>query len=272
MIASAGTFGACCVAALAGWGMAGAVRATVINDPNTVIVYQDLFNRGTSTSPAALDGSTPSTDNYTGAPTWTTHLTSGSSAAYANTNGSDLIVNCDLGGSSGYGYLPFSPQAGHIYDLSVTYEYTQGSSRSDWFATGFITSSSSYAWMLQRGEQTTNDTGVQAFMGSGSGNPLGNIGNSPARNTLTTYDVVLNTTGAAWTATFYQNGNQLATHAYTTNPTITGVGWHDTTYVDVAANNFTLTDTPVPAPASLALFAVGGLGLLITSRKRRRLA
>ena len=270
-----------------GMGIAGMAQATVINNANTTTIYQDLFNRGSSGSYVNLNGATPTTDNYAGTPTWNAYDNTTSAFQDVYTDGTQLDMP-HPNASQVNGFLPFAPQAGHIYDLSAAMAYTNSTATGNWMALGFsqynyndrpggsgttdntgFTTFNPYAWLLQRAEADTGG-GVQAFMGVSTQNGFGNIGSSPAAGVFETYDVVLNTSGSLWTVAIYQNGTQLgATKTYTTNPNINFVGLGAISGVSAEVQNFTLTDTPVPAPATLALFAVGGLAILATRRRQR---
>lgn len=267
-------------------GLAGISQATVINDANTTTIYQDLFNRGSSGSYVNLNGATPTTDNYAGAPTWTAYYDAASAFPDVYTDGTQLQMP-HPDSTQVNAILPFVPQDGQIYDLSAAIAYSNTTATANWTALGFAekndytatgnsvatntgwTTFNPASWLLTRAEVDTGG-GVQAFLGVSTANGLGNIGSSPAANVFDTYDIVLNTSAAAWTTTIYQNGTQLGTKTYTTNPTsIAWVGVGTIGGVDAQVQDFTLTDTPVPAPATLALFAVGGLAILATRRRQR---
>ena len=74
-------------------------------------------------------------------------------------------------------------------------------------------------------------------------------------------------TGADWVATWYYGGSELATYTYTTNPTVAGVSIGFLGANEGSVGNFVLA-TATPEPASIGLFGLGAVGLLLARRKR----
>jgi hypothetical protein len=210
----------------------GAVQAQVTN-----VIYQDNFARG-----GLLNGSAPSPVN-TGNVTW-------SAFGQLITDGSEIAVtNASPAGAYNNAFLPFSPQSGHVYTLSVDIKGTSGGVW--WQGFGFAQNAltSGYygaanigiAWGLQRG----NAQQSQAFLGPGTQNLLANITEDGNTNIFNTYRIVLNAaTGnspGGWLVTFYRNGVQVAQGSYSANPTIQYVGLgadNETGFY----RNFSLTD------------------------------
>ena len=207
------------------------------------IIYQDDFSGSSSTD---LNGTTP--DTTTGGNTWLADIdplrdwkADGSidnGAANANRNG--------------YAFLPFTPEAGKVYTLSIDMNVTPSS----WFALGFMsdndtTSGGFYQestgdgspWMLLRG----NGTAGKSYAGPSTGGGA----NLPSRDG-NTVSIVLDTTGTDWVATF-KNGSASNSYTYTATDisddiNYVGFGRHTTAIGSV--DNFSLT-TPTPATVLL---------------------
>jgi hypothetical protein len=82
-----------------------------------------------------------------------------------------------------------------------------------------------------------------------------------------TLSIVLDTTGAQWTAEWFVGGSSARTETFGSNPTgITHVGLGRESNTDTTFSDFSLT--VIPEPSAAALFALGGLALL---RRRRSL-
>lgn len=183
--------------------LTGLVRAQVTN-----VIYQDNFART-----GQLDGSAPDTVNTPGA-TWFA-CNNPALNAQLRTDGAEIALTNLPGTTNGIylnGFLPFTPQVGHIYALSCNMRPLSGGVQ--WLALGFATSAitNSYfaaykcgaGWLLERGDGTQ----VQTFRGPG--NIAGTTINTAFGSTTNLFTVVLDTTtGNAnyqWTFRFYTNG------------------------------------------------------------------
>ncbi len=247
----------------------------------STIIYQDSFT-GSATTP--LNGAVPTIDNGTSA-TWTAD-NSGSSAGYIGFADNGYTTE-GLGSGGGAAYLKFTPVSGNIYTLSAGLNAITGANPgtgNDWLSIGFLktpntvgrfdapTSEGAYAWALLRTVANTPVAGQQdgtLFTGPGVDTYGQNFNNAVAGvNTLST---VLNTGGSTWTWQLFLNGAAVSPiKAFPTNPTITAVGiGNDGSVINGQFSNFELTSSPVPEPATLGLFGLGGLGLLLASRKRK---
>ena len=222
------------------------------------VIYSDSFPGGPS---AALNGSSPAI-NVTGG-TWNapTAPSAGGWAAdgsTTNTASGDQVA-----------YLSFTPTSGNVYTLSATLNPTGNDG--NWLGLGFSTTNSTAfytnggPWMFLAGN------GALAFF-SGPGT---NGENSPGvfEPIGKTAEVVLNTQASQWTAQWYYNGSSLdAPIPYGTGANPSGI-----TAVGINTNNepgsvgmLSLTSlVPVPEPASLGLFGVGALGLLLMPKRRK---
>ena len=225
------------------------------------IIYQDSFT-GSSTTP--LNGAAPTVGpagvTWTADPAW-------------NADGS-------MGANAGWddAYLPFAPTSGQIYTLSEGISVTAGAAGTN----------AEYDWM----GLVFSQSGALGQAPFTNGGPLINSGvpNTPGANQITTYSapggvggaaynyqgtgvqnlqMTLNTAGANWAVQFSDNGTLLGSYTYASQPTIADVGFGTLSAIG-QVSNFELTSSPapVPEPATLGLFAIGGaIGLLMLKRR-----
>ncbi|HEY1788979.1 MAG TPA: Ig-like domain-containing protein, partial [Verrucomicrobiae bacterium] len=219
------------------WGIA-AMLLTLLTVAGTVwgqttnIIYQDNFART-----GVLSGSAPDTVNAPGA-TWFACDNAGINAVLM-TDGSEIACTNTPNPVNGIylnGFLPFTPQVGHIYTLSCQMVALSGGAQ--WLAMGFATqpiTNNFYAavncgagFILVRG----NGSGIQAFESPGGGSTA--TVNANFGTTTNVFTVVLNTAtngttavnaDYGWVYTFYTNGVQVATYRVPyANPPIQYVG------------------------------------------------
>lgn len=247
------------------------------------IIYQDNFDGSASTN---LNGLAPDVDNNGGTNTW---------EAYSGFKANGTLPSASVNQGA---WLPFVPQAGNVYQLSVSLANIgpDGSSAA-WYAIGFAkdlpvnpeagnnrfveSPTLGRAWMIFRANNPTTNTN-QYFLGtdasgtasSGSwttGSPLNEGGDIDLR-------IVLDTTPATWTATFF--AKRPADTAYTqVSPSalplltqdIKGVGIARTT--STLSGNvkfFELATVPEPVSAGLAVVGLSIVGATRTPRRQRR--
>ena len=216
------------------------------------VIYSDSFTRT-----GDLNGTAP--DVAPGAETWTsTNWETTGTVSSASSNGAA-------------GYLPFVPSAGTVYTLSADIDVTVTTHALHFYGIGFTTAIHANPFenpvpaYLYEGQSN----GWDAFAAANNGAHPGNVGSGTAPAGAVTYAIELDTTAAAWTAKFFVNGGEVASHTYVTNPTINYVAlgdWHaESGGNDGSLDNFTLSQ--IPEPGSLALLGLGGL--LIGARRRR---
>jgi hypothetical protein len=234
-------------------------------------IYANTFTGKSST---AIEGVAPDTANsYAG----------GSSSALWNddsANQNTFLQNgtvASVPNNQASALLSFTPQSGYVYTLSAALSFPSGSG--NWWGIGFTENDpvqttgdggrlgdsqvGGQPWMLIR---TTGSS--QGFPGLGA-STLTLVSSSLAAGN-NSMSIVLNTTGADWTDSFYVNNVLDGTYTYTSaNPTITGVGFGSNGTVSGNIDTFSLTATPAPEPAS---FAMVGLGLGALALIRRKLA
>jgi hypothetical protein len=172
--------------------------------------------------------------------------------------------------------LPFIPQSGYIYTLLATLSFPSGSG--NWWGIGFTENDpvettgdggrlgdsqvGGQPWMLIR---TTGAN--QGFPGLGASTLTLVSGALAAGNN--SMSIVLNTTGAEWTDSFYVNNVLDGTYTYTSaNPTISAVGFGSNGSVNGTIDTFSLTASPTPEPTSVAMVGLG-LGALALIRRKR---
>jgi hypothetical protein len=242
--------------------MAGAASASTI--------YSDNFS-GSST-PGTLNGAAPTVT--TGSATWTADSL-WSDSGYINSGSSARLS----------AYLPFTPVAGHIYTLSAGLEVTKETNPSDtvagdyWFGLGFMTNASTTQgwdgggaspWVLNGFYAPSS--GVNSLVSTGPG-LSGGQGFGGITSGVNNYSIVLDTVASTWTYNVYLTNSahtnlligSSSAAPFSSNPVITDVGIQDGLGAG-NVSNFSLT--VVPEPASLGLFAVGGLGLLLLNRRK----
>ncbi len=257
-------------------GMAGAVLAVLTVGAGTasatvVTIYADNFT-GSATTPLA--GQAPTTDS--GGATWTA-ATPSSSVQWME-NGS--VVNPPPSVNNIAVSLPLTPVSGGIYTASIVLAPTTNGNQFFFGFGTFTGPNAAFPFYAGYGPwMSVADTHpISTFAGPNTQNQ--NSANMWASTIPGTATVVLNTTAPDWTVQWSYSGNvngpSLGTYSYTgasganPNPTgITGVGFSSNSETG-SVSDFSLTGpAPVPEPATLGLFAVGGMGLLLAARKRK---
>ena len=204
------------------------------NKASAAVLYSQTFTGGAST----LVGTTPTT----GGGTW----------VGAN------IINLD-GNSTGVGdavSLAFTPTSGFVYDLTATIDVTNANG--SWLGVAFLQDNNAYGFF---GTQIT-PTALRTDRWQ--------LWPQAANYNQTSNDVLirLDTTGAQWTATYFQGGAQIGdTYTYTGgNPTINYVGIVTEGAAVGSVSAFQLTAVPEPSTYAMVL---GGLLNLSLIRRRR---
>lgn len=229
--------------------------------PAPAVIYADSFD-GLSSSD--LHGTAP--DVRPNNQTWTANSlwkADGSKTANGNANA----------------WLPFAPQAGKIYALTLEAN-PDASTSNDWFAIGFSDGNATtnwhtnaanqiFGWMLNR-ENDASASVIQTFLGPDTTDAAG-FDLNPDIVGPVELQVVLNTMDAAWTLEWLVDGQSLrGPVAFGTNPPISQVGFGAWNTATGLVGNFTLADLtaePIPEPATLSLLGLGGL---LALRRRRR--
>lgn len=222
-------------------------------------IYFDDFD-GEST--VDLNGTAP--DIRPGDETWT----AGENAQHWKADGS----KSQNGHSTAW--LPFTPEAGLIYALSLDVN-PDISDSNDWFSIGFSETNSTdgfhttntvYGWMLNR-ENDASDSVVQTFLGAGTADAA-NQDFDPDKTGFVNLAVVLNTVEDAWTIEWLVDDATIrGPMAFGDNPTINYAGMAAWNTATGTVDNFSLR--VVPEPASWLLLALGSLWLMLLRRRAR---
>lgn len=280
--------------------------AFACNASAQVTIYKDNFDRGTGTYPTdELNGTKPSptdTGGYGGTfgATWiaaSQWVTDANGAAtdplhpFVPPVTGPVAVATSLGANA---FLPFSPISGQIYTLSASLQGT-----SDQFvALGFSQEDPVSPQFSNPPQAFTGPPEVNAgpFVLLQGSDPQDTSGGSPPSpgDTLTvfggpaeqneagstigvqggTYVITLNTKSTVWTYSVTGPGIMGSidgNYASTGNPTINFVGFGTYTidsFESGAIDDFELT--AIPEPSTYMLFGLGGLVLLIASRRKVR--
>jgi hypothetical protein len=154
--------------------------------------------------------------------------------------------NGNTTGTPGAVSLDFTPSSGFVYDLTATINLTGAVGA--WAGVGFLQDNGEYGFF---GTQTTptalRTDRWQVWAGPG------------ANYTATSNDILirLDTTADHWTTSMYQGGTQMdSTFTYTTNPTITRVGFVSEGTAVGSVSAFQLTAVPEPTAALLGTLGI----------------
>ena len=247
-----------------------ATIALAASQAAAAVIYQENFS-GTG---AALNGKAvgPTAANWA------------AGSVYLDNGIVDTVVGTATGQAA---HLPFTPEAGKVYTLKVSIV----NKFADWIAVGFFpavpsggswtatnasmrhSNANGYAWGLTRNNATANDQ--EFFNGNNTNNPLAGVnGDLVNPQFAVDFKIVLDTTAATWTATYFLDGVQRGTTQNLpagANTGIGGVGFsrtsNSTAGTGGSVRGFELS--VVPEPAAFSLAAVGMIGALAASRRRK---
>lgn len=173
--------------------------------------------------------------------------------------------------------LGFQAVNGFVYTASATID-VQGT---DIFSMGFAESYDPVRFHNQAGLggwafMLTDENGQTSYGRYGNGDRLFDGENEATGNGEVTLDIVMDTTDAIWTASYYVNGN-----VFTEGVELTGLSEGMINYVGFATVstsvsgdsklvNFSLNAVSVPEPSSMAVLAVLSIGGTLTVRRRSK--
>jgi hypothetical protein len=245
---------------LSAGGTNSAAASLLVVTPVVTTIYQDYF---TNDSSGFLNGNPPDnvgTNTWVAAPAW-------------GSDGTEAVVGTEGYGSvSANAFLPFVPQAGHVYTLSANIDNTGGD---EWIALGFANGDATniiwqgannpVGWALERTDGSGQDN--QAFVGPGTAGGT-DTGFAPTGG-LVNYAVILDTrptNASAWTFTFQSNSNTLVgpTTFGGSGPTITTVGLGAYELVAGVVQDFTLTMATAPSQAPILKIARQGGSVILS--------
>lgn len=238
---------------------------------NAGVIYNDTFARTGN-----LVGSSPSPTD-TGGASWTVAL---SGSTTAQTTGSELVVAGSASSGNSSVYLPVTPPASGIISLSAAMTNPAGNG---WVGIGFANFNTS--WGIGSSVSSIDillGDGYAALVNGGSNNSNNTFYYSiPNYSTGTAYQFEIDYNIGTQTVDYYigSSSNKILMDSFaygsatsSTPPSINYVGAG--VYAGSAGQtgdvqNFTAT-APVPEPATLGLFAIGGMagGLLMLKRRR----
>jgi len=196
--------------------------------PAPTVIYSQDFASGSATS--NLKGSTTTKGDGVWVTGWSEIKTDGSAPF-------------------GWCYLPFTPEPGKIYTLSVDMVATGNGWNAMGFQTGgveAVLNDSGAGWQLvaPEGFMEVRSEGKKIAAGAKIGE-----GTTVEADSTNTFTIELNTAGDKWVETFRVNNDVMATHAYTTNPDIQYVGIMTNSQPDQTpgkfSGTFSLTEQPV---------------------------
>jgi hypothetical protein len=206
------------------------------------VVYEDSFTRS-----GYLNGTAPDVAN-TGGATWTT------AHPYWTTNGSEATA--ETGPVTANAFLPFVPEEGKVYTLSMDLVSDITWDTNSWAMFGFTNSNATADHSLWNAADASISTyyrntaqsiktppdiqdASEVVFAVGDWTQIGDGLTVPV-----TYSIVLDTTDPEWTATWEVDGTPMHTETYTEgNPTISYVGFGMKSYRVLSLDNFKLTQT-----------------------------
>lgn len=226
-----------------------------------IIIYSDDFSGSGST---VLAGLAP--DIRPGSETW-----------IASSNSPTWLANGAItgGGLARNAWLPFVPQSGEVYRLSLSIDVTNNT-LGNWMALGFSPSNTTEQafgananaapWVFKRGPN--GGTAYQVVSGLGPGNSgFGTLGSGFSGSTQILIE--LDTRQPNWTAEWFVDGNSLrGPVAYDTNPTINYVGFGRDGDAVGSVSSFQLVMVPEPSMLVLAAVGLGFLSVQMLVRTR----
>ena len=256
---------------------------------NTTI-YQDSFNRT-----GGLNGSAPTIDTGglggTAGATWSAINPNGSVAdtgwATSTTGGGQLNYsgNPSTPAYDATAWIPFTPQSGQVYTAQTTIVARTTGTAADWI--GFFFDNSSGLWgagtnpwtFVRPSLSAHSDAGYVSHTAGFVGGPT--AGGTSSSGTYTSDTIVTSmildtTTPSNWTVQF--KWNDLTNPADSVTSAVTALGGttvaNQIGFVIVPPATGTITNfslTAVPEPATLGLFAIGGLALVALRRRMAKI-
>jgi PEP-CTERM motif len=259
------------------------------------VIYSDTFAGAAGT---VLGGNTPAVasglDGGTAGATWNAATTTGGGTdAVWNYSGSNSTTTVSPNGAGSgrdtslitNAFLPFTPQAGYIYDLEATVQVPQAGATSTtdthWVGLSFLNGNghSSTGQALSNDNptglvivrdgvtSTTTGTFVDIFESATGGTGGDNSFAPGALGSAVTVDVILNEQAASPTISWLLNGVSVGSPVTlgTISP-IEYVAFGNDTAPAGTITNFSLTT--IPEPASMGLLGLGGL--LALRRRHQR--
>ena len=258
---------------------------TGIKSANATIIYADNFDG----SSGNVTGRTPDTTSglyggtagaiWGGDSTTSTnpdHLWTASGGTYTGVGSTGATVGT-LGGGADSNlitneYLPFTPQAGYVYDLHAAIYVSSVGASTNWLGLAYTLSGLNGHTTGGASSALSNDNpyGLILMKGSGAVQNFGGLGtaNQGAGTTVTagqinSVDILLDTTGPTYEVSWLVNGVSLGSPVSIGTPAIGDVVF-GTNKLDGAVSDFSLT---TPEPTSLGLGAIAASYGLVRRRR-----
>ena len=193
----------------------------------SLVLYSSTFSGSSETD---LNGTAVNASGATGAQ----HTQYGTSAtatwsAATSLKADGSFVHTPLANNAANrvsGTLPFAPQNGHVYTLTMTTNHAVAAGIADWFATGFFmqpgysgmthATNGATVWALTRpGSGNSNGDQVAHYNLSGGAGSVGAPSASEDTTAPSTLTIILDTTGGTgnWSATYHVGNDVLASVA-----------------------------------------------------------
>jgi hypothetical protein len=239
---------------------AGIVPATA-----TTVIYQDDFS---GTAATGIHGSVP--DVRPGSQTWSAHA----GVTFGPSGGAFIAASS----TSRNAYLPFTPEAGHLYDLRVTVAFATTSTQTRSMQMGFFGSASPLTDSSLTDSASNGPVIFLRNVGTYEARVAGNSSLAGFNGTLTdaailphVLRITLDTSGAQWFMRAYIGDQQIGSGTSFAPKTIGAVGFSVNTSSSINASgtfsNFILTSEVIPEPGSILFGMMSGAALL--TRRRR---
>jgi len=240
--------------------LAGAIFGAALSLSNAAVVYQDDFD-----FTGAMNGRAPTVAPSAGL-TWTTSTT-------WKGNGTSITAESAVKAA----YLPFTPENGYIYELSVKMANTFNSASTVWTSVGFGVASplvtSNFTTATDGGGFGTlilrENGNYQGYSTRATSAVTGTATPGYASGVFIDFKVVLDTSSSTWVTRYFVGGTQVGTYNWTAgNPPIGSIMLTTTSASPSARfDDFLFTSQAVPEVSSSAL--CGLAGVLLLSRRRR---
>ena len=160
------------------------------------------------------------------------------------------------------GFLPFSPEAGKVYEYSVKVDMTTYPNNGDYLMIGFGTALSGNPLAVDAAEMMIRGGGyiryeIDGGTLDGGSDAVVNINTNVAPYT---FKMVLDTTETAWTVEYYVDGDKIGDGVFSSNPSIQSIMINQYGAAEGSVDNLLLASFSAPP-------SIGGISLSIVGGK-----